>query len=134
LEQQLPILRCRALDLGEAVDNSDLAFAVLATEGTRRALDTITASTKSLKRQVVPADGISNTLESLGELVIRAERMVMIEQVRQLDLAIRSLTPRQQACTSFATWSHHASDGDKRQSRALSGGDLLSAACSARDG
>lgn len=109
LEQQIPNLRCRTLELREAVDSGDLAFATLATEGTRQALDTIAASTMSLRRQVIPADGLGNTLESLGELVIRAARMVMIEQVRQLDLAIRSLTPRERACTSFAAWSHYVS-------------------------
>jgi len=109
LEQQLPNLRCRFLEVGEAQNSGDLRFAMRAIEGTRQALDTIAATTICLKRQVVPADGLGGTLESLGELVIRATRMVMIEQVRQLRLAISGLTARERACAAFATWSHDVS-------------------------
>jgi hypothetical protein len=109
LEQQLPNLRCRFLEVGEAQNSGDLRFAMRAIEGTRQALDTITATTICLKRQVVPADGLGGTLESLGELVIRSARMVMIEQVRQLRLAISGLTSRERACASFAAWSHDVS-------------------------
>lgn len=109
LEQQIPYLRCRVLEVQEAVNSGDLAFAMLATEGIRQALATLVATTKSLRGQVVPADGLGDTVESSGELVIRAQRMVMVEQVRQLDLAIRGLTPREQACASFASWSHDVS-------------------------
>lgn len=109
LEQQLPNLRCRVLEVGEAENSGDLAFAMRALEGTRQALDAIAATATGLRRQVVLADGLGNTLESMGELVIRAARMVMIEQVRQLRLAISGLTARERACDSFAAWSHDVS-------------------------
>jgi len=109
LEQQMSNLRCRARELSKAENSGDLAFAVLATEGTRQALGTIAATMINLKRQVVPADGLGATLESSGELVIRAARMVMIEQVRQLRLAISGLTARERACAAFAAWSHDVS-------------------------
>jgi hypothetical protein len=112
VEQQIPNLRCLALELQAVANSGYFAFAVHTTEGTRLALDTLAATTQELRGRVVPADGLGDTLESLGELVIRAERMVMAEQVRQLHLAvlaIHSLTAWGQACAPLVLRSYEVS-------------------------
>lgn len=106
LQQEISSLRSCALELSEAVNSGDLAFAVRATEGTRQTLGAIAATTIRLKRHIVPVDGLGTTLESLGELVVRAARMVISEEVRRLRLAISGLPERERGCALFAAWAH----------------------------
>ena len=89
LEQQIVTFRRHATELATAVEGGDFALALRATEDARRQFETITTATMSLMEQVVPADGFGNTMDSLGELVVRAVQLVASAQVSDLRDTIR---------------------------------------------
>jgi hypothetical protein len=89
LEQQIAAVRRLGDALTRAFRDADLAGSTRATGDARSAFDAIATATMSIKQQVVPADGLGDTLESLAELVIRATRMVVIAEVNAVREEIR---------------------------------------------
>jgi hypothetical protein len=110
LERYTSSLRDCAEALSEASGKGDLATAIAATRGTRDALNAIATTTIRLKRQIVPADGLGEDLESLGELMIRSIRIVLIEEMRRLRSTVHDLTTHGQLPWPIAEWSHGIDD------------------------
>jgi hypothetical protein len=89
LEQQIATFRRHAGELATAVEGGDFALALRATEAACHQFETITTTTMSLMEQVVPVDRLGHTMDSLGELVVRAVQLVAAAQVSDLQRAIR---------------------------------------------
>lgn len=94
LQWQIPSLRAHAAELMIAVDGGDLEGAVHATENTRRLLDAAALSADILRRIVIPEDGLGGSCGSLGELALRATRLLMIDQIPRLRDALSSAGAR----------------------------------------
>ena len=86
LEHQLVTLRRHADELAAAFGNKRFGPAVQATENLRRGFDNLAAAITSLKTHVVTFDRevAGHTVESLGELAIRAQTIVVAVQLSQL--------------------------------------------------
>lgn len=89
LEHQLVALRRHADELAAAFGNKRFGPAIQATENLRRGLDNLAATITSLKTHVVTFDRevAGHTVESLGELAIRAQTIVVAVQLSQLTQA-----------------------------------------------
>lgn len=94
LQWQIPSLRAHAAELMIAVDGGNLESAVHATENTRRLLDAIALSADILRRIVIPEDGLGGSCGSLGELALRATRLLMIDQIPRLREALSHVGSR----------------------------------------
>jgi hypothetical protein len=72
----------------EAITEGDIALAVQAQRECTSLIDAVVRITATIKPYVIGVDGIEGREESLGELVIRSKRMVIIEQMCALQEAI----------------------------------------------
>jgi hypothetical protein len=90
LEQQLVGLRRHSEQLMAASGSGRFAPAVAATGNLRRGFENLAVTVTNLRAYVVAADGavLGGTVESLGELTIRAATMVVAAQLGQLTDAI----------------------------------------------
>ena len=96
LQEQLSELRLCAVELGAAVGRKNQRLALEATLGVRDAIDELAVAYTRLRTLVVAFDGaeLGDTVESLGELAIRAKMFVVAVQLSQLDAAIGAAATR----------------------------------------
>jgi hypothetical protein len=64
--------------------DDDRATAMRAADDAERHVRAMAVTTQRIKAQVVPADGMGDTLQSLSELVLRAVRMVVLAELDTL--------------------------------------------------
>ena len=102
LEKEIVCFRGHVRTAATAVGRGDVTLAAAEMEGLRRRFEIISTATMSLKREVIPVDGLGNTMDSLAELVIRATRMAIAVQVSDLNTEIRAAAARDRARAMFA--------------------------------
>jgi hypothetical protein len=101
LELQVAEFRDRAAALAKAFSRGDIPMVVRGTGEAGRGLDSIAASMMSLKREVLPQDGLGDTMDSLAELVTRAVRLVVLVQLGDLRDVLRDPVANARARTLF---------------------------------
>jgi hypothetical protein len=101
LELQVAAFRDRAAALAKAFSRGDIPMVVRGTGEAGRGLDSIAASMMSLKREVLPQDGLGDTMDSLAELVTRAVRLVVLVQLGDLRDVFRDPVANARARTLF---------------------------------
>jgi len=89
LEQQGGLFRPHAAEIAVALNKGEFEQALEANGRLQTVLESIVTIKTRLREHVVPADGLGEPGESLGELAIRARGMVILMQVGRLREALR---------------------------------------------
>jgi hypothetical protein len=107
LEQSMTELRHHARTLGEARIQNDLAGSIQATEAARRTLGIITEQVCELRRSILAFDQLGSA-ESVGEVVVRASRIILTKQVDRLQNSARRLRPSSNNSIPVWQWTRQA--------------------------
>jgi hypothetical protein len=102
LEQEITCFRGHVRTAIAAFNRGDVASAAAEMRSARRRFEIISTTTMGLKGEVIPADGLGDTMDSLAELVIRATRMAIEVQLSDLSTEIRVAAARDRARAMFA--------------------------------
>lgn len=94
LEAQGAMLRPHAAAIATSLSKDEYPEAREASAGLLRALDGLVNTTKVLRDHVVATDGMGELGESLGELILRARGLVVLDQFNVLRHAMESPAAR----------------------------------------